>query len=212
MSMEDPSICTIAMATPESFIKKLTNLKVLLSLTVTINGLPQSLINGFPKKMRKWKSILRKNLEEEKLILKNSSFKTIEKSWNFMHPSKEVLSLFTTSWLMTLLKSEKLLFPILEKIHSQSPSKDKNFPGSSLWINLVRHTPKTLWKPSRLPLVVVLKYSVGPIILKDAINSLEITIKLSLVWDSLRTKTVQLTEKSQDQVLLLLLRHNYSSS
>ena len=53
MSMEGPSTSTIVMAIPDNFIKELTNLKVLLSPTVMINGLPQSQTNGFLKKMRK---------------------------------------------------------------------------------------------------------------------------------------------------------------
>lgn len=96
-STVDQSISTAVMTTQDSSIRKSDSLKALLSLTLMTLGPQLSIISGFLRKMPKWKSILRKNLEEEKSILKNSSFRTIEKSSSFTLDSRAPPSLSTIS-------------------------------------------------------------------------------------------------------------------
>jgi hypothetical protein len=62
-----------------------------------MNGPQQPQINGFLKKMRKWKSIFKRNLEAEKSIPKNNSWKMIEKSLSSLSDSKERSSFYTFS-------------------------------------------------------------------------------------------------------------------
>ena len=136
----------------------------------------------------------------------------IEKYSNFLPSSKELLSLFTTSWLMTPLKSEKSHFPTQERTHSQSLSEDKSCPDSSTSTNLVRLTPKTSFELKKSLSAVVSMSSLVLTASKVATSLQETTIRPSSEYLSQVSVTTVEAENKLNQVLFIIFRHNYSSS
>lgn len=151
---------------------------------------------------------------EVEWLLKNNFYKTIERYSNFSVLLKVKNISYIISSLMTLYKFERFQFQTLEKIHSQLPSKDKNYQKSLLWTNLDKHMLKTLWQLRKSKSENQSTFLVAFTALKVVMGSQGTTMQQNITSSSL---LLIMLDNNQTEVLKAVIyyiyfRHYYSSS